>query len=292
MNVVSGVAVGVLIGSVSAYLYGRLYWKEQIRAARREVLGDLDKVQEQKHLLAASGRKWLEHRKGLEQECTVLKAKVASQQQHYEQLEVSRQKSLSQQSTDYERLQQDYKSYKTKAWDNVTLALQQEEELEAKNRDLQAENSRLTSKVEEMQSLWKAEKSQYEAAAADYEQKLNEAYKEPNINIEEIIRKLFPQLELLRDSIDDINRNKHSISAILHRLQALHNHDFEYSEKVKATGGEWSECRAPHMGMIRLYYRKESDSPLEKCEVLVSRKKDRKSQKKDMEWLKQQPKKR
>jgi len=292
MNVVIGAVVGMLVGSVSTYLYARLYWKEQIRAARREVLSDLDKAQEQKHLLEASGRKWLEHRTLLEQECAVLKAKVASQQQQYAQLEVSRQKSLSEQSTDYKQLQQDYESCKTKAWDDVTLALQQEEELETKNGDLQAENSRLLSKIEEMQFRWKAEKSQYEAAEADYEQKLNEAYKEPDIDIEEIIRKLFPQLALLRDSIDDINRNKSSISAVLHRLQALHNHDFEYSEKVKATGGEWSECRAPHMGMIRLYYRKESDSPLEKCEVLVSRKKDRKSQKKDMEWLKQQPKKR
>lgn len=291
MNIVIGVA-GVLIGSMSAYLYARLYWKKQIRAARREVLSDLDKVQEQKQLLEASGRKWLEHRKVLERECAVLKAKVVSQEQHYEQLEVSRQKSLSDQSTDYDQLRQDYESYKTKAWDNVTLALQQEEELEAKNGHLQAENNRLISEIEEMRFMWKAEKSQYEAAAADYERKLNEAYKEPGIDIEEIIRKLFPQLELLRDSIDDINRNKHSISAILHRLQALHNHDFEYSEKVKATGGEWSECKAPHMGMIRLYYRKKSDSPSEKCEVLVSRKKDRKSQKKDMEWLKQQPKKR
>ena len=291
MNVVIGV-VGILIGSVSTYLYAKLYWNKQIRAARCEVLSDLDKVKEQKHLLEASGRKWLKHRTMLERECAELKAKVASQQQQYAQLEVSRQKSLSEQSTDYEQLQQDYDSYKTKAWDNVTLALQQEEELEAKNGDLQAENRQLISKIEEMQFMWKAEKLQYEAAEADYEQKLNEAYKEPNIDIGEIIRKLFPQLALLRDSIDDINRNKHSISAILHRLQALHNHDFEYSEKVKATGGEWSECRAPHMGMIRLYYRKESDSPLEKCEVLVSRKKDRKSQKKDMEWLKQQPKKR
>lgn len=62
--------------------------------------------------------------------------------------------------------------------------------------------------------------------------------------------------ELWCKEASSLKKIERDIIAILHRLQALENKNFDYSKKVLSTGGEWPECRVSQIKMIRLYYRK------------------------------------
>ncbi|MGC1308221.1 MAG: hypothetical protein WA885_13420 [Phormidesmis sp.] len=304
---ICGALAGALAGSIAYRAYAKSHWTRRVREVK-ESLYDQYKENSQ---IEAQRRRQLELRvrdllaKGdaLTEEGETLTKQLAGEKRDRLHMQANFAKMLKEAQAngqkiqnDYEerlntergdrvKLQTEYEHYKKEAEANIDLALKQDIAIEASNRQLKAEVSRLRSEKENLQLEFQTEKEQFDQA-------LKTACEDPDIDFGKIISELFPSLELLRDSIDEINRNKRDVSAILRRLQALNNKNFEYSKKVHSTGGDWSECRAPHMKMIRLYYRKESASPRHKCEVLVSRKKDKKTQEKDLAWIRQQPKQR
>lgn len=280
---------GTAIGSGLTYLCMRSHWQKRLKVARQEVFDRyntaLNAEKEHKRLLEASSKSYLEEKNTLARNQSVLQAQIVTQQESYRQMKASYEKKLAAEQSAQLQLQQTHESQqeaaKAAARENVSLVLQQNETVEASNRVLEAKNSQLILANEQLQAMLQAEKMQHKEA-------LKLAYRDPAINIGEIVRDLFPNLALLRDSVDEINRNKSDIVAILQQLKALDSKNFKQTKKIQATDKEWSECK---IGMIRIYFRKESASPLNKCEVWVSRKKDDKSQDKDLDWLKKRPKK-
>ncbi len=164
---------------------------------------------------------------------------------------------------------------------NLGIFFKEHEALEQTNRILAADKQRLESELLTLQAELIEQKQLYNHDRCLAAQKLE-------IDFGHIIDELFPNVDLLRDSLDEINRNKNDFSTLLFRIRALSSGDVSHSRKVRATHNVWSECRAPNMGMMRIYYRKTKED-LDRYELLVSRKKNSKSQKQDIDWLKTQP---
>ena len=104
--------------------------------------------------------------------------------------------------------------------------------------------------------------------------------------IQELITILFPDITLLRDSINILAAQPEHLVAMIKALKDIMEGQAYSAKKVRATDNKWTECRVPHINLMRLYY--------QKCkkhsgyQVLISPKKNQKSQDQDYEWLKSQ----
>lgn len=305
MNLILVFIFGLLVGSSATYFYAKSYWIKRLKVTKQRlfVQYDSDIRAEQQHRQQLENREgqWLrQHEESANRESALaeqLEAKARSfrqrQVEYEKRLAAEKQVSLRLQD-DYEarlgtargdraKLQSEYDGYKLEAKANVDESLQESLTIEQRNRALDATNKQLENEKKVLESALCQEREQHQKS-------LEQAYQEPNVDFGKIISELFPNVKLMRDSLCEINKNKRNIGTILCRLQALNNRDFSYSKKLHATSNDWSECRAPHMKLLRIYYRKEKRES-GGCEVLISYKKDSKTQDKDVFWLKLQPKK-
>ncbi|MEM9906315.1 MAG: hypothetical protein AAF921_14955 [Cyanobacteria bacterium P01_D01_bin.44] len=100
---------------------------------------------------------------------------------------------------------------------------------------------------------------------------------------------LLPNLIFLRSSIELIDSDSDNFPSLLSQLKAISDGDFSGSQKVKATNNEWRECRVKSIRMMRIYFR-QCNSESFRYQILISIKKDNKTQHRDFEWLKRQSK--
>ena len=114
-----------------------------------------------------------------------------------------------------------------------------------------------------------------------------ESLQESNNKLDEAIPILLPSLIFLRDSIERIEEESRGFNFLISNLKLINDGDFAGSVKVKATHSEWRECRVQQMNMMRIYFQK-CKSAKSQCQVLISLKKNQKSQDRDYEWLKKQ----
>ena len=307
-NAVVMFIVGALTGCLSLHLYQRSYWTKQLKLTRQALFDqyshDLSEVRTQlsgaaEQQAAQAKQQEQELRSHYEKRTETLTAQLSelrtqtsaqkqaqtqAQQQAQQRLKIDYEAQLKSARDIYTQLKTKYHNDQRNARENVDVVLQQNVEVEARNKKLQADIEQLVLEQQQLRETHRLEKAAFENSQK------GSAHKSA-IDFEQVTQALFPRLKLLRDSIEEIRYNKKETGAILRRLLALENKNFEYSKKVHSTGGYWFECKAPHMKMIRIYFRKENASPSQQCEVLVSRKKDEKSQEKDLAWLRQQARK-
>ncbi|MEL6940333.1 MAG: hypothetical protein AAFO84_14185 [Cyanobacteria bacterium J06598_1] len=299
-----------MIGACLGRLSASRHWKKRLKATRQDLfaqyVGDIDAANRQRDAaeriqaqLEKKENSWRQQTKGatkreqalvrqlsaaedrLRQQTSDHAQRLSAEQQKAHQLQADLNAQRSQQQQRYSNLETEYHDYKRDARAEVDASLKESIIVEQKNR-------RLTSANQQLQAKNKTLTAAAESRQHNWEEQIRAAHLDPAIDFGEIIAKLFPNIELLRDSIDEINRNKETAATLLFRIQALSRGDVSYSRKVHATSNYWSECRAPNMGMMRIYYRK-SKREADKYEILISRKQNRKTQDKDIAWLKKQP---
>ncbi|MEO1393966.1 MAG: hypothetical protein AAFV90_13740 [Cyanobacteria bacterium J06634_5] len=323
ISVVLSFLVGALSSGLLVHFYERSHWKkrtkQQVRTARQALVdqhthdisslresltsAQQDKQRRQADYEAQLNSQLDNQRETYETQLRNQNSRLKTQEDTFrrqlsalnQQLtqQTQQQHSLNQEHTqqlkaehgNYAQLQTEYKALQNKDRDQANSLIEQQLELETRNQALTAEIQRL---ILEQSQLRKEHSKEMSALIANKK----DADSQSDIDFELLTHELFPSLQLLRDSVDEIKRNKKESGEILCRLLALENKNFNYSKKVHSTGGYWSECKPPHLNMIRLYYYKSSASPSGKCEVLISRKKDRKTQEKDLAWLRQRTRKR
>lgn len=109
------------------------------------------------------------------------------------------------------------------------------------------------------------------------------------------IAKLLPNITFLRDSMEVmLQEPPHRLNALLGSLRALsdgsliQNHQSNGIKvvKVHATANKWSEFHVPNASMMRVYFHKSKAG--ERYQVLVTEKKNDKTQGKNHAWLKSQ----
>lgn len=109
------------------------------------------------------------------------------------------------------------------------------------------------------------------------------------------IAKLLPNITFLRDSMEFmLQEPPHRLNALLGSLRALsdgsliqnHHQNGIKVIKVHATDNKWSEFHVPNANMMRVYFHKSKAG--DRYQVLVTEKKDPKTQGKNHAWLKSQ----
>lgn len=97
-------------------------------------------------------------------------------------------------------------------------------------------------------------------------------------------------LDLARNSIDEIMAVSHDgekFTSLMNTLQTLNDGnvgELKGHKKVNATKRRWSECRVPHVDLLRIYFQKVGQE--RRYQVLVASKADSKTQAQDVAWLK------
>lgn len=296
--------LGLLGGSLITYFYARAFWIGRLKATRQTLFDQYDSKikaeRQQRRQLEAREGKWLKRQETLANRGSALVEQIEEelcnrqrlQAEHEVRLDAEKQANQRSQSDcetrlkvekgDRLRLQSEYSRYKLEAKADVEESLKESEAVEQRNEILHEINEKLENKKNALEAILHQERE-------DHQRSLEQAYQEIDIDLGKLISELFPKVILVRDSLNEINKNKSDIGIILCRLQAINKRDFFYSKKVQATSNGWLECRAPHMKLLRIYYRKQKTESCP-CEVLVSYKKDSKTQGKDLAWLKMQPK--
>ncbi len=109
------------------------------------------------------------------------------------------------------------------------------------------------------------------------------------------IAKLLPNITFLRDSMEVmLQEPAQRLNALLGSLRALSDGSLSQNHKnngikvmkVHATDGKWSEFHVPNASMMRVYFHKSKAG--DRYQVLVTEKKDPKTQGKNHAWLKSQ----
>lgn len=148
--------------------------------------------------------------------------------------------------------------------------------------------------LESEQAILRDRLKTLEAALQAAHERLAEGIVVNSAQFKALICLLLPNLEFLRDSLEvmlqlDLSR-LHDLLATLKALGDGTLNDGHRQAvrvvKVRSTDGKWSECRVPHVSMMRIYFQK--NKLRDSYQVLVSPKKDQKTQDKDYEWLKSQ----
>jgi hypothetical protein len=102
--------------------------------------------------------------------------------------------------------------------------------------------------------------------------------------LEELLKYLFPDIVLLRDSLDVLASQPDNIIKLIKAIKDIYDGHPYSPTKVRATDKKWTECRVPQINLMRIYFQKcKKDSGYQ---VLISPKKNQKSQDQDYEWLK------
>jgi len=308
--------IGIVIGGGVTQRLAKQYWQRRLKETRQALLarymGDIQAEARQRETaerikgqLEKSERVWLTKEEGwtkqeqaLAGQLSALKQNQQKQKQDQERwikLEQNKVRSLEAQLKKEQcQWQDEQENYKrqlehqqsnhlklqiehNKHREDMSASIQSSLEVERKNTALNHEVERLRDRLKKSEiALEQSEKAHTLALTA--------AAQEADLNLSEIVEKLFPNVELLRDSVAQLSQHKRDFGTVLAEIQTLVQHrKHTHFAKVRATQGKWSECRAGKMG--RIYYRK---TATQKYKILISWKKNEKSQKKDIEWLKHQ----
>lgn len=188
-----------------------------------------------------------------------------------------------------------------KAWKEAEqiLDLDQAEaqQRQAKLQALEAEREALTGQIQQLEQELAHTKGRLAAQTHSLEE-AQVRLQTGTIGAErfsQAIAKLLPNITFLRDSMEVmILEPPHRLNALLGSLRALsdgsltQNHQSNGIKvmKVHATDNKWSEFHVPNASMMRVYFHKSKLG--NRYQVLVTEKKDPKTQGKNHAWLKSQ----
>lgn len=224
---------------------------------------------------------------------------IANQVAQLEQTITTLQKNLQEQLQEKARLEEQLRQEKN-------LSLISQRKLRENNRDIDEILESLEQSQQEVLQQKDLEIDQLKAQLQDYaihlEQRKIESLshsescsspgfpKGDRLNGEQIatlIDTLFPEITLLRDSLSVLTEQPENLVALIKALKDILDGQAYSAKKVRATDNKWTECRVPHVNLMRLYYQKCKKKS--GYQVLISPKKNQKSQDQDYEWLKGQP---
>ena len=282
--------LGIISGGFVVYFFVRAYWAKRLLIAKQTLLSqydsDLDRAKQRYRTLETVSQRWLVEKAGIEQQLEAERRDRTLLQTQYEA-------QLEKEKRDRVALQADYGAYRREAEarvveqaeKGVNLAIEQSREIETEKQALQKKVEQLaqslndsTTQIQQLQEKLKQEKIRLEA-------ELKSAYENSGLTFASITSALFKNIVMQRNSALEIDKNKGCANAILLTLRAIDDQEFRPSKRVHATNKVWCESTAPGLKMMRIYFR--INKPVKgKCEVLISHKKDPKTQSKDIDWMK------
>ena len=182
---------------------------------------------------------------------------------------------LNDERTKFLRLQIEHNKHR----ENITASLQATQEVEKQNGQLSYKNTYLEERLKTLEETLDQQKKQHESV-------LQAAYEEPDLDLAKVVEKVFPTVELLYHSIDELKKHKQDFGSILSEIQTIVTHGHHTrANKLRGTRADWWECRIGQQG--RIYYLK-INSETTPYKVVIAWKANRQTQNKVIDWLKKQ----
>ena len=281
INLIFTFICGAIAGCIAAGLLARIYWAKKLQVLKQSLLdqydSDLAIAQQHNRLLENREKQWLKEKANIEQQLEAERRDRASLQTNY---------------TAYrQNVQAQIQDAEAKVIDTrekgINLAVEQTKDIEDEKRSLQQRIEQLERSLNDTAIQNQQLKMQLERESARLATELKSAYNSTGLTFAAIATSLFQNLVIQRGSAVEIDKNRDCASAILRTLRAIDDKNFSLSKKLGATNKAWFESTAPGLKMMRIYFRKNKPVP-GKCEVLISHKKDSKTQEKDIDWMKRQ----
>ncbi len=237
-----------------------------------------------------------------------LSQELTEQQQQFQAQQQQLEEQQQQLETERARCQQ-LTQERDKAWKEAEQILDSDQaeaqQRQIKLRTLEQERNNLAEQIKQLEQDLANIKGRLAAQTHSLEE-AQARLQTGTIGAEEFaqaIAKLLPNITFLRDSMEVILQEPpHRLNALLGSLRALsdgsltqnHKNNGIKVMKVHATDGKWSEFHVPNASMMRVYFHKskagDSEGSLQsnRYQVLVTEKKDPKTQGKNHAWLKSQ----
>ncbi|QCS48812.1 hypothetical protein FEK30_04825 [Picosynechococcus sp. PCC 11901] len=223
---------------------------------------------------------------------------MANQAQDFQQAIADLEQRIASQTQIKERLEQKLQREKE-------LSLASQKKLRENNRDIDEILESLEQSQQDVLHHKEAEISQLKAQLQEYAVNLEQQRVDlfnlqqqsasqqktqgDRLNAEQIqtlVGTLLPEITLLRDSLNVLVDQPENLAALIKALKDILEGQAYAAKKVRATDNKWTECRVPHINLMRLYYQKCKKTS--GYQILISPKKNQKSQDQDYEWLKNQ----
>ncbi|AFY39342.1 hypothetical protein Lepto7376_3105 [[Leptolyngbya] sp. PCC 7376] len=171
--------------------------------------------------------------------------------------------------------------------DEILEALEQDQKIILENKDLeiltlQEQNRDLAINLEQLKVELFTLKQNRQSNASGSGNAEDSGWTTDQIT--ELLKSLFPDIVLLRDSIAILTSQPENLVKLITAIKDIYDGHPYSPTKVRATDKKWTECRVPHINLMRIYFQKcKKESGYQ---ILISPKKNQKSQDQDYEWLK------
>lgn len=152
--------------------------------------------------------------------------------------------------------------------------------------DLQRDNNQKAIKIEELNiELQNRQNNIQQGFSGNSKQDNLGSYSTwSTVQLGELLTCIFPDIVLLRDSLDVLASQPENLIKLIKAIKDIYDGHPYSPTKVRATDKKWTECRVPHINLMRIYFQKcKRESGYQ---ILISPKKNQKSQDQDYEWLK------
>jgi len=275
--------IGLCFGGIGSFTALKLLHKREVIKLKKYFSGQQEIYEDQFQLqLSSYDQTVAEQQATYETELATLETKL--QQQNQEQHNVLKQLT---QEKELNKIQQKKLRESNQDIDEILESLEQSQQeiLMLKDKEilsLQEENTELAISLEQLKVELFTIKQQLAQNAKSSE--LHGGDRWGTEQIEELLTTLFPDVTLLRDSLGVIVVQPENLVKLIKAIKDICEGNAYSPTKVRATDRKWTECRVPHINLMRIYFQKCKKTS--GYQILISPKKNQKSQDQDYEWLK------
>lgn len=275
--------IGLCFGGMGSFAALKMLHKREVIKLKRYFSGQQEIYEDQFQLqLSSYDKAVVEQQENYGLELTTLQTKL--QQQTQEQGSLLKQLS---QEKELNKIQQKKLRESNQDIDEILESLEQSQQeiLTLKDQEifgLKEENTELAINLEQQKVELFTLKQQLTHNAEASELQGGDRW---NVEqVEELLTALFPDVTLLRDSLAVLVAQPENLIKLIKAIKDICEGNSYSPTKVRATDKKWTECRVPHINLMRIYFQKCKKAS--GYQILISPKKNQKSQDQDYEWLK------
>lgn len=275
--------VGLCFGGIGSFAALKILHKKEVIKLKKYFSGQQEIYEDQFQLqLSSYDKAVVEQQESYETELTTLQTKL--QQQIQEQSAILQQLN---QEKELNKIQQKKLRESNQDIDEILESLEQSQEeiLTLKDKeilDLKDQNTELAINLEQQKVELFTLKQQLTNPAQTMDSQGGDRWHVEQV--EELLTALFPDVTLLRDSLAVLVAQPENLVKLIKAIKDICEGNSYSPTKVRATDKKWTECRVPHINLMRIYFQKCKKTS--GYQILISPKKNQKSQDQDYEWLK------
>lgn len=275
--------IGLCFGGIGSFTALKLLHKREVIKLKKYFSGQQEIYEDQFQLqLSSYDQTVVEQQASYETELATLQTKL--QQQNQEQHNVLKQLT---QEKELNKIQQKKLRESNQDIDEILESLEQsqQEVLTLKDKEILAlkeQNTELAINLEQQKVELFTLKQQITNHAQTPDSQGGD--RQNGEQVEELLNVLFPDVTLLRDSLAVLVAQPENWVKLIKAIKDICEGNAYSPTKVRATDKKWTECRVPHINLMRIYFQKCKKTS--GYQILISPKKNQKSQDQDYEWLK------